>query len=97
MTLWRPLIVMLSLACSTSIETFPQHNRCVYDSQKRLIGVGSVIAKRLDGAYLFQFNDSTQGDHGFLYIEEGGTRSLAPCTSQSVIDAEQFEREPVRP
>lgn len=96
------LAAVLLMSCTTSIETFPQRNRCVFDSQRRLIGVGSVIAKRDDGAYLFQFNDSTQGDHGYLWVEEGGTRRLGPCKSVSTFDANQpgtpptdpFKREP---
>lgn len=89
---------LLSLSCATSIETFPQHNKCVFDSQRRLVGRGSVIARNAEGAYLFQFSDPTQGDRGFLWIggENATGRYIAPCKSDSQFDA-QYDREPERP
>lgn len=84
----KRLAAVLLLLCScASIETFPQANRCVYDSQKREIGRGTVISKRDDGARLVQFNDTTIGDHGYLWVTEDGTREIRPCQSSSDFDA----------
>lgn len=79
------VVFLLFMSCS-SIDAYPRR-ACLYDGAKRF-NAGVVIAQREDGARLFRFDDPTQGDHGFRWIEDGD-RSLGPCRGGDIQSAEE--------
>jgi hypothetical protein len=71
------LSLLLLAGCGSVLESFPQR-RCVYFGDRRFAS-GSVIAKREDGARLFKFDDTTQGDRGYRWISDDDPVAIRPC------------------
>jgi hypothetical protein len=73
-------LCMFALSCaSSSVDQFPQR-RCLFDSQRRFL-TGTVIDKRDDGARLFKFDDPTQGDRGFRWVDDNDGVTIRPCSA----------------
>lgn len=79
------LAILASACASTSSGLGPA---CLYDRQGRY-DTGRVIANREhDDAKLFQFNDTSKGDHGFQWVKPSDSRSIRPCREATLMDAE---------
>jgi hypothetical protein len=78
--------LLLATSCASALS-FP-YPSCLYDQQGRY-DAGKVIAAREDGARLFQFNDTSKGDHGFRWVIDGEGRTLRPCREATLMDAAQ--------
>jgi hypothetical protein len=75
------LLLLLLAGCGSVIESFPQR-KCLYYGDRRF-SEGSVVAKRGDGARLFQFKDSTEGDRGYRWVTDDDVVKIRPCPSGS--------------
>jgi hypothetical protein len=90
------IALTLTVACS-SIRTFPYQAR-MFDEGRRHWRAGRVIAERADGAQLFQFDDSTEGDHGFMWVAEGDPAHLiVKGPAPSLFDATSSTPGGIRP
>jgi hypothetical protein len=89
---WVLAGAILLLSCS-SIEQFPRP-ACLYDASRHY-RVGKVLLRREDGARLFQFRDPSQGDHGFMWIEDGdASHTISVCREATLMDREPSEAPP---
>lgn len=77
----------LTASHCASVDTYPRR-ACLYDEGRRF-NTGTVIEKRGDGAVLFKYDDSTEGDHGYKWIDSDD-RALGPCKA---IDMDRFSAE----
>jgi hypothetical protein len=67
--------IVLFLEACASFQQYPYRARLYAADNPAAPGSfrsGWVIAVREDGAVLFRFDDADQGDHGFLWVSEGG-------------------------
>jgi len=69
-------LVLLLLTECAGIASLPYRAKLYGPSQGTPPRAGSVIAQRADGALLFQFDDHTEGDGGYLWVttEDGRYR-----------------------
>lgn len=80
------VVIALVATCCTSTKAYPRAS-CLFDHNGRY-DAGRVIAQReSDGAELFQFNDSSKGDHGFRWVTPETGRTLRPCREATLMDA----------
>lgn len=75
--------VVLSFSRCASIEQYPRRT-CLYFSDKRFV-TGTIIEKRDDGARLFKFDDRSQGDQGYRWVEDGDSVTFRPCAAASAL------------
>ena len=80
-----PILLALFVCGCASVDTYPVR-KCLYDGSKRWVS-GVVIARRDDGARLFRYDDPSQGDHGFRWVDDDD-KSLGPCRGESITEAE---------
>jgi hypothetical protein len=78
------LFSLVIFGCASAMESYPRR-ACLFGPDHRAFDIGTIVARRDDGARLFKFDDSSRGDHGFMWIAEDDDRHrLQLCTAATL-------------
>lgn len=88
------LFLLLSSCTSASLPPATPYRARLYDRDHRLFNSGTIVARRADGAELFQYDDTTAGDRGYQWIaaEEVSKRIRRGDSSQQSPISAEFAR-----
>lgn len=85
--------LILLFACSNAIVKYPYRAK-LWRNNPTQFDLGIAVTERQDGAVLFQYDDTSRGDHGFIWVSrEDGYQLVATAITTTEVG---HEREPFR-